>query len=46
MPVVAAALALTAWGTLPSLIPGAGVAYAQNTNATIRGEVLDPTPRS
>jgi len=43
MPVVAAALALAAWSTLPGLIPGAGVAYAQNTNATIRGEVLDPT---
>ena len=43
MPVVAAVLALTALGTLPSLIPGAGVAYAQNTNATIRGQVLDPT---
>ena len=43
MPVVAAALALAAWSTLPSLTPGAGVAYAQNTNATIRGEVLDPT---
>ena len=43
MPVVAAVLALTACGTLPSLIPGVGVAYAQNTNATIRGEVLDPT---
>ncbi|AEU36898.1 TonB-dependent receptor [Granulicella mallensis] len=41
--VVAAVLALTAWGTFPGLIPGAGVAYAQNTNATIRGGVLDPT---
>jgi hypothetical protein len=41
--VAAAVLALTAWGTLPGLLPGAGVAYAQNTNATIRGEVLDPT---
>ena len=43
MPVVAAVLALAACGTLPSLIPGVGVAHAQNTNATIRGEVLDPT---
>jgi hypothetical protein len=42
-PVVAAALALAAWSTLPGLIPGVGVAHAQNTNATIRGEVLDPT---
>src|SRR6201996_5534099 len=43
MPVVAAVLALAACGTLPNLIPGVGVAHAQNTNATIRGEVLDPT---
>src|SRR5260370_46011 len=28
---------------LPSVFPGAGVAYAQNTNATIRGQVLDST---
>jgi hypothetical protein len=28
---------------LPASVPGAGVAYAQNTNATIRGQVLDPT---
>ncbi|MBB5062440.1 TonB-dependent receptor [Granulicella mallensis] len=41
--IAAAVLALTAWGTFPGLFPGAGVAYAQNTNATIRGEVLDPT---
>jgi len=30
----------------PSILPcnsGVGVAYAQNTNATIRGQVLDPT---
>jgi outer membrane receptor protein involved in Fe transport len=28
---------------LPSVFPGAGMAYAQNTNATIRGQVLDST---
>ncbi len=28
---------------VPGVSPGAGVAYAQNTNATIRGQVLDPT---
>jgi hypothetical protein len=43
MPVVAAVFALAACSTVPGLIPGAGVAHAQNTNATIRGEVLDPT---
>jgi Carboxypeptidase regulatory-like domain/TonB dependent receptor/TonB-dependent Receptor Plug Domain len=42
-PLAAAALALASWCTLPGLISGAGVAYAQNTNATIRGQVLDPT---
>jgi Carboxypeptidase regulatory-like domain/TonB-dependent Receptor Plug Domain/TonB dependent receptor len=40
---VAAGLALTASSMLSGLIPGAGVAYAQNTNATIRGLVLDPS---
>jgi len=43
IPAVAAVLALAAWSTLPTLIPGVDVAYAQNTNATIRGTVLDPT---
>ena len=38
-----AVLGFTGWCTLPSVVPGAGVAYAQNTNATIRGQVLDPT---
>ena len=28
---------------MPTLFPSAGVVYAQNTNATIRGQVLDPT---
>ncbi|MEI9980891.1 MAG: carboxypeptidase regulatory-like domain-containing protein [Edaphobacter sp.] len=28
---------------MPALFPSAGVIYAQNTNATIRGQVLDPT---
>jgi Carboxypeptidase regulatory-like domain/TonB dependent receptor/TonB-dependent Receptor Plug Domain len=43
IPLAAAALALAAWCMLPGLIPGAGVACAQNTNATIRGQVLDPS---
>jgi hypothetical protein len=38
-----AVLGLAAWCTLPSVVPGIGVAYAQNTNATIRGQVLDST---
>jgi hypothetical protein len=37
------ALCFLGWCILPVLTPGAGVAYAQNTNATIRGQVLDPT---
>src|SRR5882757_2299145 len=36
-------LALGGLFALPSVFPGAGVAYAQNTNATIRGQVLDST---
>jgi hypothetical protein len=36
-------LALGGLCALPSVVPGAGVAYAQNTNATIRGQVLDST---
>ena len=31
------------WSLMPTLFPSAGVVYAQNTNATIRGQVLDPT---
>jgi hypothetical protein len=42
-PVAGALLALSIVFVLPSLIPGFGVSYAQNTNATIRGQVLDPT---
>jgi hypothetical protein len=42
-PTIFAFLCLTSWCILPSILPGAGVAYAQNTNATIRGQVLDPT---
>jgi hypothetical protein len=37
------ALALAAWCVSPGLVPNVGVAYAQNTNATIRGQVLDPS---
>lgn len=36
-------LVLAVCGVQPAIVPGAGVAYAQNTNATIRGQVLDPT---
>ena len=42
-PAAVAVMGLAVWCTLPSAVPGAGVAYAQNTNATIRGQVLDPT---
>jgi hypothetical protein len=42
-PAAVAVLGFAAWCTLPSVVPGAGVAYAQNTNATIRGQVLDST---
>ena len=34
---------LVGWCMLPAFIPGMGVAYGQNTNATIRGQVLDAT---
>src|SRR5258708_4202116 len=37
------ALALSVWFMSPAIIPGAGAAYAQNTNATIRGQALDPS---
>lgn len=40
--VAAAVFALMALCMLPGLIPGTGVAYSQNTNGTIRGQVLDP----
>jgi hypothetical protein len=42
-PAAIAALAFAGSCTLPSVVSGGGVAYAQNTNATIRGQVLDPT---
>jgi Carboxypeptidase regulatory-like domain/TonB dependent receptor/TonB-dependent Receptor Plug Domain/IPT/TIG domain len=42
-PVASIALGLVAWCMLPALSPDTSVAYAQNTNATIRGQVLDPT---
>jgi hypothetical protein len=42
-PAAATVLGLAAWCMLPSIVPGAAVAYAQNTNATIRGQVLDST---
>jgi hypothetical protein len=38
----ASVIAFAALGLLHSIVPGAGVAYAQNTNATISGQVLDP----
>jgi len=36
-------LGLVGWCMLPVFLPGTGVAYGQNTNATIRGQVLDST---
>lgn len=42
-PAVVATLGVAIWCILPSVLSGAGVAYAQNTNATIRGQVLDPS---
>jgi len=42
-PAAMAVLGLAVWCTLPSLISRVGVVYAQNTNATIRGQVLDPS---
>jgi hypothetical protein len=36
-------IGLAGWGMFSALFPGPGVAYAQNTNATIRGQVLDST---
>jgi hypothetical protein len=42
-PAAIAVLGFAGWCTLPSVVSGGGVAYAQNTNATIRGQVLDPT---
>jgi len=42
-PAAMVAFGLVGWCALPSLSPNTGVAYAQNTNATIRGQVLDPS---
>ena len=39
----AAVLAFGACIIFPAVVPGSGVASAQNTNATIRGQVLDPS---
>jgi hypothetical protein len=39
----AVVLGLVGWCMLPTFSPTTGVAYAQNTNATIRGQVLDST---
>ena len=41
-PAVVAILALAISSMPSSVVPGVAVAYAQNTNATIRGQVLDP----
>jgi hypothetical protein len=38
-----AVLAVAAVSFLPSLLSKTAMVYAQNTNATIRGQVLDPT---
>ena len=42
-PIVVVMLGLVGWCVLPGIFSGTGVAYAQNTNATIRGQVFDPT---
>ncbi len=42
-PAAMVAFGLAGWCALPSVSPHTGVAYAQNTNATIRGQVLDPS---
>src|SRR5215469_15429559 len=36
-------LGVAGWYVGLGVFPGAEIAYAQNTNATIRGQVLDPT---
>src|ERR1700735_2370258 len=38
-----AAFVLVVWCIVPIVLAGGSEAYAQNTNATIRGQVLDPT---
>jgi hypothetical protein len=42
-PTAIVVLGLAVWCMQPSVVPGTGVAYAQNTNATVRGKVLDFT---
>jgi hypothetical protein len=42
-PAAMAVLGLIGWCAPSFVVPNAGVAYAQNTNATIRGQVLDPS---
>jgi hypothetical protein len=42
-PAAMVVLGLAGWCALSCVVPNAGVAYAQNTNATIRGQVLDPS---
>src|SRR5271154_1155117 len=42
-PATTVALGLIGWGALPAVSPNTRVANAPNTNATIRGQVLDPT---
>jgi hypothetical protein len=37
------AMGVLGWSVYTAVVPGAGVAYAQNSNATIRGQVLDQT---
>lgn len=41
-PLPATALALIGWCMLPALFPGGGVVHGQISNATIRGQLLDP----
>jgi hypothetical protein len=40
---IAVTLSFAGHYLLSALVPGVGVAFAQNTNATIRGQVLDPS---
>jgi len=40
---IAIALAFGSMCFMANFVPGAGVAFAQNTNATVRGQVLDPS---
>jgi hypothetical protein len=42
-PIFLAGLSVLGSWAIPALVPGTGIVYAQNTNATIRGQVLDPT---